>query len=537
MPIMEQSASQSTKNTVLKKNKVKPLKRKKKTGVKNPSVDSRNESVYQVSYHDILGGDETAKDAEELYCETNVFDDDSGVIEKIIKKTNKKIKQKRKRAETENFWIEFAGEDIDDDDLNVNGDSKNAKKEVWEDEDDDNFLVQDKAVTLQNCHRSIIQRGGQKYKEYVEEKFIKVMGDPKWASTSKDEPESSEEDSEDKLLQKAGNYISESKYLPERTIAIRKCQNLNEDGVKMGVIKSVEFHPTSKVALVAGFSGTATLFQVDGKVNPKIQSVHFERFPIHTAHFTVDGEQIVVGSREFGHFFSYDMISGKTVKVPWEKDMDQMNVRRFHVSPDGKLIVIHGKYGNIHLTTAKTKEWIGSLKMNGEVFSIAFNKDGSRMFTHGETGQIYVWDMSSRTCVHKFTDQGCVAGTSLAVSPNGMFLAAGSDCGVVNIYEMSSLQSSSDPQPVKVLMNLTTEVTSLKFNCTSEMLAMASSHKVNSLKLVHFPSISVFSNFPIMNQDLRYINSLDISLNSGFLAFGNNIGKTYLYRLNHYRNY
>jgi hypothetical protein len=32
-----------------------------------------------------------------------------------------------------------------------------------------------------------------------------------------------------------------------------------------------EFHPKATVGLVAGLSGTASLFQIDGKFNPKIQ--------------------------------------------------------------------------------------------------------------------------------------------------------------------------------------------------------------------------------------------------------------------------
>ena len=32
-----------------------------------------------------------------------------------------------------------------------------------------------------------------------------------------------------------------------------------------------EFHPSATVGLVAGLSGTASLFQIDGKMNPKIQ--------------------------------------------------------------------------------------------------------------------------------------------------------------------------------------------------------------------------------------------------------------------------
>lgn len=42
-----------------------------------------------------------------------------------------------------------------------------------------------------------------------------------------------------------------------------------------------------------------------------------------------------------------------------------------------------GKFGNIFLLSAKTKECLGSLKMNGEVNGISFNSDGSTLFSHG----------------------------------------------------------------------------------------------------------------------------------------------------------
>ena len=55
--------------------------------------------------------------------------------------------------------------------------------------------------------------------------------------------------------------------------------------------------------------------QVDGEVNPKLQSVHLERFPISTAHFTRDGtEVIMVGQRRC--FFVYDMVAGKVTQIP-----------------------------------------------------------------------------------------------------------------------------------------------------------------------------------------------------------------------------
>lgn len=80
-------------------------------------------------------------------------------------------------------------------------------------------------------------------------------------------------------------------------------------------------------------------------------------------------------------------------------------------------------------------------------------------------GQVYVWDMSSHECVHRFVDDGCTTGLSLAVSPDGTRFACGADSGVVNIYDEECL-SKERPKPLKALMNLTTAADLLCFNST-----------------------------------------------------------------------
>lgn len=120
--------------------------------------------------------------------------------------------------------------------------------------------------------------------------------------------------------------------------------------------------------------------------------------------------------------------------------------------------------------SARSKEWITSLKMNGEVDALTFNPDGTRLYSHGgkerpnrtveinfyllffvssEHGEVYVWDMNARACVHKFVDDGCIRGTALAVSPTQQYLACGSSSGVVNIYNTSNLENNSLPKPDK----------------------------------------------------------------------------------------
>lgn len=360
---------------------------------------------------------------------------------------------------------------------------------------------------------------------------------PKWAKLKNQDQDSISDDDSDEILKCTGDYLKKSNSLPKDILEIQKCTHLNYEFRDNILIKSTKFHPSAQVALVAGYNGIATLFQVDGKNNAKIQSIHFEKFPIHNAHFTIDGSQIVVGSKQFGFFYYYDMFSGKMVKVPQEKGLNQYNMQRFDMSPDGRFIAVYGRFGNIHLLSAQSKEWISTMKMNGEIYSLAFNNEGSRMYSHGDNGQVYIWDMNTRQCIEKFYDDGCISGTALALSPNNKYLATGSDSGVVNIYHIDKLASNSNPKPVKMLMNLTTEITNLKFNCTSEILAMASSHKDNAVKLVHFPTMTVFSNFPKREKSLRYPHSLDISLNSGFLTIGSSSGIAYLFRLKHYNCY
>lgn len=42
-----------------------------------------------------------------------------------------------------------------------------------------------------------------------------------------------------------------------------------------------------------------------------------------------------------------------------------------------------------------------------------------------EEGEVYVWDTRSSRCLNRFTDEGCVKGTSIAASRNGRYLACG----------------------------------------------------------------------------------------------------------------
>ena len=49
-----------------------------------------------------------------------------------------------------------------------------------------------------------------------------------------------------------------------------------------------------------------------------------------------------------------------------------------------------------------------------------------------------MWDLRTFTALNKFTDDGSLSTTGLALSPH--YLATGSSSGVVNIYSLSALR-------------------------------------------------------------------------------------------------
>ncbi|CAH9075515.1 unnamed protein product [Cuscuta epithymum] len=299
-------------------------------------------------------------------------------------------------------------------------------------------------------------------------------------------------------------------------------------------INSVQFHRNSQLLLVGGLDKRLQFFQVDGKENTKIQTVFIEDCPIKKAVFSPDGSQVIIsGRRKF--FYALDLVKTTVDNIGPLVGREEKSLESFEVSPDSDMIAFLGNEGYILLVSLKTKELVGTLKMNGTVRSLAFTNDGQQLLSSGGDGEIYHWDLRKRACFHKGVDEGCITGTSLCASPNGALFAAGSDSGIVNLYNRVDFLGGKK-KPMKRIENLTTKVDYMKFNVDSQILAICSSMKKNSLKLVHIPSCTVFSNWPHPNQLLHYPRCLDFSPHSGFMALGNAKGKVLLYKLHHYHH-
>ncbi|XP_062388409.1 U3 small nucleolar RNA-associated protein 18 homolog [Sardina pilchardus] len=422
-----------------------------------------------------------------------------------------------------------------------------AKKAVWEDDDDE--VAEE--VDMAHRFRTDFTKGSaearmtkQKLQQRLKEQFQKSMGGaPSWAETEvrkkkKKEEEEEDEDDEDNLMRKTGNFVGTSESLPKGIIRIKKCLKANNDRPADDRLTTVQFHPSAQVIMTAGLDHSISLFQVDGKTNPKIQSIHLERFPVNKACFSANGEQVIATGMRNKLFYIYDMMEGKIIPVPTVRGLTEQRVKEFEVSPEGDYLLLTGSSGYLHLMTMKTKEVIRSMKVSGNVCGTAFSADGSKIFSMSEEGEVFIWDVRSSKCLSRFPDEGCVRGTSIALSPDGHYLACGSQSGVVNVYSQQACVREAEPKPLKAVMNLVTAATALRFNPTSEILAIASRADDEANRLVHLPSLTVFSNFPVFRRKTIYrTHCLDFSPNSGFYSVANNKGDALLFRLLHYKDF
>ncbi|OCT62695.1 UTP18 small subunit processome component L homeolog isoform X1 [Xenopus laevis] len=422
-----------------------------------------------------------------------------------------------------------------------------ARKPAWVDEEDED----EENVEMTHRYRKDMMKSKsekiltkEKLQTRLQEQFQKAMGGvPSWACQDRKkrrskEDEDSEEENEDNLLSKTGNLLAQSSYLPKGIIQIRQCLNANNERMTPVPLTTVQFHPLAQVVMTAGFDRSVSLFQVDGKRNQKIQSIHLEKFPIYKAQFSADGEQVIATGLRSKMFYIYDMMGGNIIPVPRIRGLEEKAIQQFEVSPDGSILLLNGSAGYLHLLSMKTKELIGSMKMNGKSVKAVFSSDSSKLFSNSDDGFVYVWDVKSRRCLNKFTDDGSICGTSIALSRDGRYVSCGSNSGVVNVYNHEDCLQQTNPKPLKALMNLVTTASSLIFNPQTELLAVASNKTDDAVKLVHIPSFSVFSNFPVQHKKSIHLpRAMDFSPRSGYFSIANNKGEALLYRLKHYSDF
>ncbi|KER27097.1 hypothetical protein T265_05793 [Opisthorchis viverrini] len=193
----------------------------------------------------------------------------------------------------------------------------------------------------------------------------------------------------------------------------------------------------------------------------------------------------------------------------------------------------------VYLADLRSLEKVAVLRTKGTLQSFTFLDDGTFVHTLDANGFVYVFDVRGRKphFAHQWCDQACTGGTRIASSVNSSWIACGSDCGFVNVYQMTQTMISSNPVPDKSIANVQTAIDSMAFHPASEMLCLGSSQMPAAIRLYHLYGHQVFDNFPVCVGRLGKPTSIAFSPGGGYLCVGQSNGRAALYHISHYIDY
>jgi len=431
---------------------------------------------------------------------------------------------------------------------------------AWVDEDDQHIEVhldqtaRTRKLRKQHMNNDIVS--GDTFTSLLKERF--QTRELAWATSGASDADAQEDSEMAGLLATSGSMLADdkAKALPSGRLDIKRLVDANAAGPSAKEINAVRFHPNGSMLLAAGEDKYLRFFRVDGEKNEMRLSVRFNDMAIKNAQFvggSTSGE-VVIGGRK-PYFYSYDTGSGAVTKIPGCMGKNIKSHEVLAVSPhdgDGGWLAVAGQAGYVHLLSSREKTWVGDVKISrgGGVRALSF-LDPNVLCASGGGAEVYLWDLrmmgngGGSRLLHRFSHDDGTYTSSLACTPTTnprahKYAAVGAESGVVSVYDMAgavqdpTTHSVSGPSKLKSVMNLTMKITSLAIHPSGELMAMASDHKKDHMKMVHLPSCSVFSNWPTERTPLGRVKCLDFSPGGAYLAQGDHRGKVMLYRLNHY---
>ncbi|KAF2083641.1 WD40 repeat-like protein [Saccharata proteae CBS 121410] len=342
----------------------------------------------------------------------------------------------------------------------------------------------------------------------------------------------------DGLTRRAEGVSKKRKFRPE-VIDIQRTKDIA--GTQPSAITSLSFHPTLPLLLSSGPSSTLYLHHIQPlppHPNPLLTSMHVKKTPLTTTAFhpTPSDSRIFLSARR-RYFHIWNLETGTVEKISrvYGHQHEQRSMERFSISPNGAYVALLGTArkggGIINFLDAYTLQWLSQARVEGRggIADFAWWADGSGLAIASKNGEITEWDVQSQRAVARWQDEGAVGTSVLSLGGRSgrdsflggdRWIAVGSSSGIVNIYDRRIWAGASGrdldanagvpvrPKPTKVLDQLTTAISHLKFSPDGQLLAMGSRWKRDALRLVHLPSCTVYRNWPTSGTPLGRITAV-----------------------------
>ena len=299
------------------------------------------------------------------------------------------------------------------------------------------------------------------------------------------------------FLQSTGGYISKEnkgRLLPGR-INISRLRDANYHRHQQSAVQSVSFHPTHPLLLSTGFDHTLRLYHIDGKNNPPVNSLYIPSAPLRVAEFHPDGHRIFAGGRRsFFHIWNLETGAVERVSRVYGHGEKQKSMESFKLSPCGSYLAAIGRSGKVNIFSATTGQWVATAQVDGVAVDLVWYPSSAPhpgLTIANKHGELFEYDMTSRSFSSRWLDEGGVNTSKIAFGGGpgaGKFIAVGSACGMVNIYDRAPITKSTvgvgqTLKPLKTLGNLVTRIGALEFSPDGQILCMASAAKRNALRL------------------------------------------------------
>lgn len=362
-----------------------------------------------------------------------------------------------------------------------------------------------------------------------------------------------------------GNRRKKRKLRPE-VLDIQRTRDIPD--THRGPVESLTFHPHHPVLLSASTASIMHLHHINPSAhptpNPSLASVQVKSVPVRRAAFVpgaADNTDAILfaGRRRFFH--TWNLGSGvvrKVTKIQGHQQ-EQRTMERFRVAPDGRHVAFVATSrkggGMLNIVRVASMQWVAQARLDarGGIADFAWWRNGQGITILGRDGAVAEWTLETRRTVGIWRDEGSVGGTVLALGgkggPDGIggdrWVSVGSNSGVLNVYDRNELlvpvkagdeaiEIKTLPEPTRRFEQLTTPITSTTFSPDGQLLAFASQHKKDALKLVHVGTCTVYRNWPTESTPLGRVSA--VALGRGregemVLAVGNDGGKVRLWEI------
>ncbi|KAF4124003.1 pseudouridylate synthase / pseudouridine kinase [Geosmithia morbida] len=340
-------------------------------------------------------------------------------------------------------------------------------------------------------------------------------------------------------------------------------------------VDSLSFHPKYPVLLSSSPASVLYLHHIAPEAhptaNPQLTSVQVKHVDVRRSEFLYpEGDKIFFAGRR-RYFHHWDLPSGSVQKTSQIQGLstkaEHKSMERFRLSPCGRHMAIAATPrkggGSVSILSTATMQWVASARMashNG-IADFRWWSTGDGLTILGRDGQVGEYSVESRRFLGIWLDEGCVGAIALGLGghqgPSALgddrWVAVGSSSGITNIYDRQDVllprgRSDEDgggdgpvdvadvairerPKPTRTFEQIVTPITTLSFSPDGQLMAFASQHSKDALRLVHLPSCTVYRNWPTEQTPLGRVTSVAFSRQSDLLAVGSDSGKIRMWQI------